>query len=86
VDDLEEMYDWATWRMYNRIIDHRQKHPTKLNEDTTSIDTAQTSQFASPHWNRSSNHENLLACDVVYPIPIRRSDYSQEGEVFDFDP
>jgi hypothetical protein len=19
----EQMYDWATWRMYNRIIDHR---------------------------------------------------------------
>jgi hypothetical protein len=23
----DQMYDYATWRMYHRIIDHRQKHP-----------------------------------------------------------
>ena len=22
-------YDLATWRMYNRIVDHREKHPVK---------------------------------------------------------
>jgi hypothetical protein len=93
VDDLDEipgsgdrMYDWATWRMYNRIIDHRQKYPVKLDEDTTSIDAAQTSQFASPHWNRSSNNGNLLAYEAAYPLPLQHSEYSQEGEVFEFDP
>ncbi len=94
VDDLEEeihgdsdgMYNWATWRMYNRIIDHRQKYPVKLNEDTPSINAAQTSQYSSPHWNRSCGHENLLACEATYPMPIQHSDYSPEGEVFDFDP
>jgi hypothetical protein len=92
VDDLEEihgdgdgMYDWATWRMYNRIIDHRQKYPVKLNEDT-SINVGQNSQFASPHWNRSSGgHGNdLLACEAT--MPNQHSDYSPEGEVFEFDP
>jgi hypothetical protein len=24
---MDQMYDYATWRMYHRIIDHRQKHP-----------------------------------------------------------
>ena len=91
VDDLEEIhggsdYDWATWRMYNRIIDHRQKYPVKLNEDTPSINAAQTSQYSSPHWNRSCGHGNLLACEATYPMPIQHSDYSPEGEVFDFDP
>jgi hypothetical protein len=88
-DDLEEIrgdYDWATWRMYNRIIDHREKYPVKLNEDTTSINAVQTSQYASPHWNRSSGHGNLLACEATYPMPIQHSGYSPEGEVFDFDP
>jgi hypothetical protein len=91
VDDLEDIrggsdYDWATWRMYNRIIDHRQKYPIKLNEDTTSVNAAQTSQFASPHWNLSSGHGNLLAYEATYPIPSQHSDYTSEGEVFDFDP
>jgi hypothetical protein len=30
----ERMYDWATWRMYNRIVDHRRNQrfstPTRL--------------------------------------------------------
>jgi hypothetical protein len=92
VDDLEEIrggsdYDWATWRMYNRIIDHRQKYPVELNEDTASINAAQTSQYASPHWNRSSpGHGNLLACEATYPMAIQHSGYSPGGEVFDFDP
>jgi hypothetical protein len=91
VDGLEEIrgvsdYDWATLRMYYRIIDHRQKHPVKLNEDTTSMDAAQNSQFASLHWNRSSDHGNLLACEAAFSVPIQHSDYSQEGEIFDFDP
>jgi hypothetical protein len=86
-DSAEETYNWATRRMYNRIIDHRQKHPAKLNEDTTSVDAAQTSQFASPHsWNRSSDHRNLRACEAAFSVPIQHSDYSQEDEVFDFDP
>jgi hypothetical protein len=91
VDDLEEihgdsdgMYDWATWRMYNRIVDHRQKYPVKLNEGTKSINAAQASQYASPHWNRSSDHGNLLTCEAT--MPIQHSDYSPEGEVFEFDP
>lgn len=25
----ERMYDWATWRMYERITDHRRRHPIK---------------------------------------------------------
>lgn len=91
-EDLEEihrssgdgMYDWATWQMYNRIIDHRQKYPVTLNEDTTS-EAAQTSQFASALWNLSSDDANL-ACEAAYPLPTQHSDYSQEVEVFEFDP
>jgi hypothetical protein len=91
VDDLKEIrggsdYDWATLRMYNRIIDHRQKHPVKLNEDTTSMDATQNSQFASPHWNRSSDHGNIVAYEATFSVPVQHSDYSQEGEVFNFDP
>jgi hypothetical protein len=91
LDDLDEiprsndrsMYAWATWRMYNRIVDHRQKYPTTQNEDTSSIDASETSQFASPLFNRSSDNGNH---EAACPMPIHHSDYSQEFEVFDFDP
>jgi hypothetical protein len=25
--DMERMYDWSTWRLYHRILEHREKHP-----------------------------------------------------------
>lgn len=37
-------YDWATWRMYNRIIDYRQKYPVAHpNEDSSSSELSTTS-------------------------------------------
>jgi hypothetical protein len=25
--EMERMYDWSTWRLYHRILEHREKHP-----------------------------------------------------------
>jgi hypothetical protein len=80
VDDLDKTpsgfdstYDLATWRMYNRIVDHRQKHPVKASQDAFQ----QTSDCATRHGYHSSVNE------AVYPMPVQHSDPSLlEGEIF----
>jgi hypothetical protein len=39
-DDADRTYDWATWRMYNRIADYRQKRSSRIPVVTT-LDTQQ---------------------------------------------
>jgi hypothetical protein len=71
----DSMYDLATWRMFNRIIDHRQKHP--VNVDSTSLSRnekpARDANLSS--WDRSS----------VYDDGPTSIDYALDGEVFDMD-
>lgn len=32
------MYDWATWRMYHCIVDHREKHPvTRVSDEVAAV-------------------------------------------------
>jgi hypothetical protein len=79
-------YDWATWRMYNRIIDHRQKYPLNYqHEDGSAGTTAST-------WKHGMNgsHPSLLqdsnmniASTPAFAHHIQ--DYPEYGEVFELD-
>lgn len=68
----ERMYDWATWRMYNRIIDHRRnQHLTPRSGSQESLVTSPPVQETFPTTN--------LAVDTF------SNDYIHDGEVFELD-
>jgi hypothetical protein len=84
-------YDWATWRMYNRIIDHRQKYPLNYHHEESALSAGETlsspplrngmidSTFAKSRLAVNSNYENLS----VSPDQIQH--YPEYGEVFELD-
>jgi hypothetical protein len=62
--------EWATWRMYNRIVDHRQKHPVSSDYDIAS----------------QAAEDNTFAFPVMHAAPDTRfDDEPLEGEVFDLE-
>jgi hypothetical protein len=66
----ERMYEWATWRMYNRINDHR------LNQRI-----GVPSSLPSPAEQPDSLHEHMTFASNHLPS----SDYVHDGEVFQLD-
>lgn len=65
-------YEWATWRMYNRIVDHRQKNPLQTSYTSTSstertTDNEMTNRIVDSNSSRVTFEDNL------------------EGEIFDLD-
>jgi hypothetical protein len=94
VDDLDDipgssniMYDWATWRMYNRIVDHRDKYPIKASQETVpgDVDVEQRAHVASSQWDHSSFNGNLIADEAIYPALFRHSDHLLDEEVFELE-
>lgn len=88
VDEIRESstaeYDWATWRMYNRIIDHRQKHPTTYTVDE-SEGTSGTKAEHEANAPLASPNSNLLGNGAMTSSSPHATDYSQYGEVFELD-
>jgi hypothetical protein len=92
VDDSEEipesgsMYDKATWRMYNRITYHRQKHPVEASQNAMIPRLVQqATDLTNPQWYRMSDNINLTR-DVVYPTLFQCSDCSLlDDEIFEFE-
>jgi hypothetical protein len=71
------VYEEATWRMYNRIVDHRQKHPVSAHYD------AQVSTALS-----SSQDGYNVAVPVMQLAPnssLRRDNDPLDGEIFDIE-
>jgi hypothetical protein len=68
----ERMYDWATWRMYNRIADHRRNQRLSVPSSLPSP-AEQPDSLREQHMTFTSNR-HLLS-----------SDYVQDGEVFELD-
>jgi hypothetical protein len=79
----EQMYDLATWRMYNRITDHRQRHAAKI--DPTDTSSSAGAQHAPRQWGHSNGNANLFHHEASYRPQEQDQDYSLDGEVFDFD-
>lgn len=51
-----ELYDYATWRMYNRIIDHRRKNPPRVEHQEEHLQEQQHSRGTTKNAQlRSSN-------------------------------
>jgi hypothetical protein len=86
-DDVDRTYDWATWRMYNRIVEYRFKH--SITYPTT--DTPWTSQG-------TQKEAAIIDEDDSFFLPVRKSvepEHRQEavpvpddempGEIFDFE-
>jgi hypothetical protein len=77
-------YDWATWRMYNRIIDHRQKYPLNYHSNEFSSGAAISAlklEMTGSHLNLQDANENRASLLSMYQI----QDYPQYGEVFELD-
>ena len=71
----ERMYDWATWRMYNRIVDHRrnQRQTTRTSLPPLAMDN---------HANQLLPHPDMHADRFE---SRGAADYIHEGEVFELD-
>ena len=70
-ESSEKMYDWATWRMYNRIVDHRRNQKGFVPEPI-SLPAIHSKAFA----NTRSAHAVLGPADRLSP------DCPHDGEVF----
>lgn len=71
----DQHYDWATWRLYHRIVDHRQKHPLT----PTYFDLGAQ---GSP----SSAHQNQI--DLSTALESKETEVDDgllEGEVFELE-
>jgi hypothetical protein len=77
----ERMYEWATWRMYNRITDHRQRHPVKISPD----DTSSAGAPHAPQWSHSYGNTNLPHHETNCRSQEQDQDYFFDGEVFDLE-
>ena len=86
-NSLAAEYDWATWRMYNRIIEHRQKHPLPyVHEDITASQDTTTSAFVNTEGPDSSGFPTV-SDDENQSLDEERAQqhYPEYGEVFDLD-
>jgi hypothetical protein len=77
-------YDWATWRMYNRIIDYRQKFPVNYRHEDASPESS------LPTLSLRLNDLAANARELRDPSSAGRStyeiqDYPEYGEIFDLD-
>ena len=74
----EQMYDWATWRMYIRIVDHRRNQSLRLQ---TALPPPAIEQV-----NASAKARVGFATHVSTPKDsFSLDDYIYEGEVFEID-
>jgi hypothetical protein len=68
-ESSEKMYDWATWRMYNRIVDHRRNQ--RLN-----------APGPLPLAPEHPHHDASQAALAYASSQMSSSDYIHNGEVF----
>mmetsp|Transcript_32093 Transcript_32093/g.91556 ORF Transcript_32093/g.91556 Transcript_32093/m.91556 type:complete len:345 (-) Transcript_32093:162-1196(-) len=76
----ERMYDWATWRMYNRIVDHRRNQ--QLSSSGTS--SSSVSSHGGGGVMADPSLYSLLGGSMNMPLQDP-ADYLHEGEVFELE-
>lgn len=83
----EHMYDWATWRMYNRIIDHRQRHPVKEKyyRNNESPSCGQTFLLSPEDAAQPTSAHHCLTHPLHNPLPFPDEEGRMDGEVFELD-
>jgi hypothetical protein len=74
----EQMYDWATWRMYNRITDHRRRHPIRYFENPVVASAEERGQ--------GNELKDAASCGRVGSSRrLQHEEHFFDGEVFDLE-
>ena len=64
----EKMYDWATWRMYNRIVDHRRNQQKSTTKNSAPMDATQACEYRGvedmAHTQDSSDYGEVFELDI----------------------
>lgn len=92
----ERMYDWATWRMYNRIIDHRRNQQQQKQQQTrlpSSSSRGGGHVSSSGMLHHHPYHSGMMDGSAypfgggsMYDEPLQgAADYVYDGEVFELD-
>jgi hypothetical protein len=86
-DNNMDSYDLATWRMYNRIVDHRQRYPVNFSQNVAPGEISRQASYVANLYIRyhSSDNVKLASCERVDPVPVPASNYYLEGEVFELE-
>jgi hypothetical protein len=74
--ESEKMYDYATWRMYNRIVDHRRNQP---------LQTGFPGTLQVPMNLNQAYANTRTAQAAAAPIDHLSQDYIHDGEVFELE-
>ena len=81
-------YDWATWRMYNRIIEHRRKHPVTYlpEEEEEEREPVEGGEY-STKGDRSTSTENLRPTSLLSTGTSKSTEdlHEDHGEIFELD-
>jgi hypothetical protein len=86
----KQFYDTATWRLYNRIVDHRLNTPPRQNEAPINEDVFRPSPTLVAPKPRYPNREQVYRVDAFFPMVSYSSPSVDdmpiyEGEVFDLE-
>lgn len=86
-NSLAAEYDWATWRMYNRIIEYRQKHPLPHNNEDSATSLEATSSALINIDGPDSTSDCTVIDDENQSLQEEKlqQHYPEYGEVFDLD-
>jgi hypothetical protein len=76
----DKMYDWATWRLYHRIIDHRQKYPL-----SPAYYESDASSDASPTSTAAFEDHVFAPASSMKQTSLRQPDSTLDGEVFELE-
>jgi len=83
-----QMYDMATWRMYRRIVDHRQRHPPGAcyyEEGGVSDAALSDGQNANGKGISHGNGNGIPSADHVFQNSSSTRNYDGEPMVFDLE-
>ena len=88
-----ELYDYATWRMYNRIIDHRRKnllrYPQAQPEGQPSAKEAATNQTVDESAVIHHPSPVVIGGQQYFlhqsQLPYPADEYQEEEDIFDFE-
>jgi hypothetical protein len=77
--EMERLYDWSTWRLYHRIVEHREKHPLTASYFHDAENAVAANGLAAPRTQRANASRPSRASRVHFDKSPR------EGEVFEMD-
>jgi hypothetical protein len=83
---MERMYDWSTWRLYHRIVEHREKHPlttSYFNDPENAVSASRKGAPRSSSGESRSRHASASRKGRASRVQFGKSPL--EGEVFELE-